>query len=84
MDCHFDQEKVLKEYHDPATHEFVFNQTMLRIKDPERMLTFYTDLLDMTLTTRLDFHEMKFTLYFLDYIPSERLTNLLSKNSSFG
>jgi lactoylglutathione lyase len=81
MGCHFDQEKCLKECHDPATHEFVFNQAMLRIKDPERMLTFYTDVLGMMLTTRLDFDEMKFTLYFLACIPPEHLTNLLSENS---
>jgi lactoylglutathione lyase len=72
MSRHFDQARGLIEYHDPATHEFVFNQTMFRIKDPERTLTFYTDVLGMTLTTRLDFDEMKFTLYFLACISPER------------
>jgi hypothetical protein len=35
MSRHFKQAQGLAEYHDPATHEFVFNQTMFRIKDPD-------------------------------------------------
>ena len=44
---------------------FRLNHTMLRIKDPERSLTFYTHVLGMTVLRRLDFEEMKFSLYFL-------------------
>ena len=51
----------------PGTSEFVFNQTMLRIADPERSLAFYHHILGMTLIKRLDFAEMKFSLYFLGY-----------------
>ncbi|MFT6330926.1 MAG: lactoylglutathione lyase [Bermanella sp.] len=40
MGRHFDQAKGLEEYHDPATHEFVFNQSKLGIIDPELTLTY--------------------------------------------
>ncbi|WP_137167367.1 lactoylglutathione lyase [Salinimonas lutimaris] len=65
MSRHFDQADGLCETKDPATDGFVFNQTMLRIADPARSLDFYTRVLGMTLIKRLDFPEMKFTLYFL-------------------
>ena len=45
-----------------GTEEFVFNQTMLRIKDPEVSLDFYVNQLGMTLVKQLDFPEMSFTL----------------------
>jgi lactoylglutathione lyase len=73
MSRHFEQARGLAEERDPATHEFVFNQTMLRIKEPERALIFYTAVLGMTLIKRLDFDEMKFTLYFLACVPPEQL-----------
>jgi lactoylglutathione lyase len=52
------------------TAGFVFNQTMLRIKDPLRSLPFYQHVLGMTLVKEIRFPEMKFTLYFLGYVPS--------------
>ena len=38
---------------------------MLRVRDPEPSLAFYTGVLGMTLLARLDFADMKFTLFFL-------------------
>ena len=48
MSRHFDKAEGLSENHDPATHEFVFNQTMFRIKDPKRTLHFYSEVMGMT------------------------------------
>jgi lactoylglutathione lyase len=50
-----------------STQGFVMNQTMLRIRDPERSVPFYRDVLGMTLLDRYDFPEMKFSLYFMGY-----------------
>ncbi len=50
-----------------ATDGFVMNQTMLRIKDPEKSVQFYTEVLGMTLLDRYDFDAMKFSLYFFGY-----------------
>lgn len=47
------------------TAGFVFNQTMLRIKDPKPSLDFYCNVLGFTLLEQRDFPEMKFSLYFL-------------------
>ena len=53
------------------TRGFVFNQTMLRIKDPKRSLPFYQHVLGMTLVKVIPFPEMAFTLYFLGYVRRE-------------
>lgn len=65
MSRHFEQAEGLCEEKEPATKGFVFNQTMLRIADPVRSLDFYTRIMGMTLLKKLDFEEMKFSLYFL-------------------
>jgi lactoylglutathione lyase len=48
-----------------ATRGFVFNHSMLRVKDPAVSLDFYSRVLGMRLLRKLDFPEMKFSLYFL-------------------
>ena len=50
---------------DAASRGFVFNHTMLRIKEPRRSLDFYSRVMGMRLLRKLDFPEMKFSLYFL-------------------
>jgi lactoylglutathione lyase len=48
-----------------VTNGFNLNHSMLRVKDPEVSLDFYTRIMGMAVLRRLDFPEMKFSLYFL-------------------
>ncbi|MBT9551072.1 MAG: lactoylglutathione lyase [Hydrogenophaga sp.] len=48
-----------------ATQGFVLNHSMLRVKDPAVSLAFYTRVMGMKLLRKLDFPEMRFSLYFL-------------------
>ncbi|QJC54853.1 Lactoylglutathione lyase [Polaromonas vacuolata] len=48
-----------------ASNGFVFNHTMLRMKDPKVSLDFYSRIMGMQVLRKLDFPEMKFSLYFL-------------------
>lgn len=73
MSRHFETAPGLCEARDSVTNDYVFNQTMLRIKDPERTLNFYTRVLGMTLVKKLPFPDMRFTLYFLAAIPADKL-----------
>lgn len=68
MPRHFEQAPGLHDAPVPETEGYVFNQTMMRIKDPARALDFYTRVMGMRLVRKLDFPEMKFTLYFLAYL----------------
>jgi lactoylglutathione lyase len=60
--------KELETRNSEETRDFVFNQTMMRITDPGKSLPFYTNILGFSLVKRLDFPEMKFSLYFLSYL----------------
>jgi lactoylglutathione lyase len=51
--------------HHAATAQFVFNHTMLRVKDIEKSLDFYTRVLGFRLVDKRDFPEAAFSLYFL-------------------
>lgn len=52
---------------EPETQDYILQQTMFRIKDPKVSLDFYTRIMGMRLLKKLDFPEMKFTLYFVGY-----------------
>lgn len=61
-----------------ASDGFVLNHSMLRVKDPAVSLDFYTRVFGMRVLRKLDFPEMKFSLYFLhrssaDLTPPEDL-----------
>tara|TARA_B110000444_G_C18718392_1_gene537215 strand:- start:428 stop:970 length:543 start_codon:yes stop_codon:yes gene_type:complete len=65
MSIHYEGVEWAHEDLDSETQSYVFNQTMLRIKDPKKSIDFYTRVLGMKLYRKLDFDDMKFTLYFL-------------------
>lgn len=48
-----------------ASNGFTLNHSMLRVKDPAVSLDFYTRVFGMRVLRKLDFPEMKFSLYFL-------------------
>lgn len=53
------------QFRDPATCDYVFNHTMLRVKDPQVSLDFYTRVMGFSLVRRADHPDAKFSLYFL-------------------
>ncbi|CAM3729389.1 lactoylglutathione lyase [Kerstersia gyiorum] len=48
-----------------VTRDYVFNHTMLRVKDIERSLDFYTRVLGFSMVEKHDFPKAGFSLYFL-------------------
>ncbi|MCD7099214.1 lactoylglutathione lyase [Stenotrophomonas sp. MMGLT7] len=56
---------------DPQTTGFVFNHTMLRVKDIVKSLDFYTRVLGFRLIDRREFPEAEFSLYFLAILPPQ-------------
>lgn len=55
---------------------FVFNHTMLRIKDPIASLAFYTGVLGMTLVKHRQFPDAQFDLYFLARLSEDERNHL--------
>ncbi|UYG07615.1 lactoylglutathione lyase [Halomonas sp. M4R1S46] len=53
------------------TDGFRLNHTMLRVKDPQAALAFYSRVFGMRVLRRLDFEEMQFSLYFLARLDDE-------------
>ena len=53
------------------TRGFSFNHTMLRVKEPERSLDFYCRIIGMRLLRKIDFPDLRFSLYFLRFCTSE-------------
>ena len=53
-----------------VTQGFVLNHSMLRVKDPAVALDFYTRILGLRVLRKLDFPEMRFSLYFLAHLPA--------------
>eukprot|EP00438_Fugacium_kawagutii_P014160 Skav213273 [mRNA] locus=scaffold2944:91144:91906:+ [translate_table: standard] len=51
-----------------------WQQSMLRIKDPEKSLEFYRDKMGMRLLDKLDFESMSFSLYFLASVADDEKT----------
>jgi lactoylglutathione lyase len=51
--------------------KFRVMHTMVRVKDLDRSIDFYTRLLGMKLLRKLDYPEGKFTLAFVGYGPEE-------------
>jgi lactoylglutathione lyase len=47
------------------SHGFTLNHCMLRVKDPAASLAFYTRIFGLRVLRKIDFPEMKFSLYFL-------------------
>ena len=59
-----------------ATNGFIFNHTMLRVRDPEVSLMFYQDILGMTVIYTRRHPEAEFDLYFLAKLTDEEIENL--------
>lgn len=55
---------------------FVYNHTMLRVKDPVKSLAFYTGVMGMTLLRHSRYPDAKFDLYFLAKLTKEERENL--------
>jgi lactoylglutathione lyase len=72
MPRHFDAAPGLCEDPDHECQRFVFNQALLRIRDPERSLDFYTRVMGMRLLRRLELPEERCSLYFLAMASDDR------------
>ncbi|KAI8335780.1 lactoylglutathione lyase [Chlamydoabsidia padenii] len=66
---------------DPS--KYVFNHTMIRVKDPKASVDFYEKVLGMKNIYKMDNENGKFTLYFLAYVDSVPSTEDEKKNMAF-
>lgn len=58
------------------TQGYVFNHTMLRVRDSKKSLHFYTEILGMSLLRKADYEQGQFSLFFLGYLPQgQELSN---------
>jgi lactoylglutathione lyase len=64
-------EIIRREEESPITNKFTFAQTMLRVKDPEKSIKFYRDLLGMNLCYSMTHEAGKFTNNFLTHAPTD-------------
>lgn len=53
---------------DSACQGWCMQQSMVRVKDPQKSLDFYTKVLGMRLVCRGDFPQFGFTVYFVGYV----------------
>ena len=66
MSRHHETFEGLCENVDTETQSYIFNQTMLRIKDPQISLDFYTIIIGMKLYRKLDFFGWNWKIEFLE------------------
>ncbi|PVG00386.1 glyoxalase I [Serendipita vermifera] len=50
-----------------GTEQYQFNHTCIRVKDPQKSLDFYQNVLGMSLIDKIDVPDGAFSLYFLGY-----------------
>ncbi|XP_074654822.1 lactoylglutathione lyase-like isoform X2 [Tubulanus polymorphus] len=56
---------------------------MIRVKDPRVSVKFYSEILGMRLLKRLDFDQMKFSLYFMGFENAEDIPSDESERTQF-
>ena len=69
--------KTVTNVNEAAKHNFTWQQTMLRIKDPKLSLPFYEDMFGFKLVHFYNFPQWNFSLYFLAFIPDEEKFDLI-------
>ena len=72
-----DASKTVTSVNEATKHNFTWQQTMLRIKDPKLSLPFYEDMFGFKLVHFYNFPQWNFSLYFLAFIPDEEKFDLI-------
>ena len=72
-----DASKLIESSNGAKKHNFTWQQTMLRIKDPKLSLPFYENLFGFKLVHFYNFPQWNFSLYFLAFIPEEEPFDLV-------